>query len=168
MNASPASFRRRLASLCYEALLVGAVTCVALLPAALLNSLLHPLPHLARVAVSLVFLAAWWLYFSLSWRRQQGQTLPMRVWQLQLQTVSGARPDARRLRLRFIWSVLLVVLLPMLAYWGLRAFNGLPPKTAAGLACLWWILPWGFALVHPSRQFLYDFLAGTQLVKMMR
>ncbi|QMT41157.1 RDD family protein [Neisseria shayeganii] len=164
MNPTPASFKRRLAALCYESLLVAAVSCVALIPAAAANSLLHTFPSAARVAVSLIFLAAWWLYFSLSWRRR-GRTLPMQVWGLQLQTAAGGRPSARQLRSRFIWGVICVVLLPMLAYWGLRSLNGLPPKTAAGLACLWWILPWGFALVHPSRQFLYDFLAGTRLVK---
>lgn len=164
MNTVPASFRRRMASLSYESLLVAAVTCTAFLPAAAANGLLHGSPAAARVAVGLIFLAAWWLYFSLSWRRQ-GQTLPMRVWQIHLQNAEGGRPSPQRLRLRFIWSVLLVVLLPLLAYWGLRSLNGLPPGLSAGLACLWWILPWGFALVHPSRQFLYDFLAGTCLVK---
>ena len=33
-----------------------------------------------------------------------------------------------------------------------------------GAALIWLILPWGFALLNPDRQFLYDFLAGTRLV----
>lgn len=164
MKPAPASFKRRLAALGYESLLVAAVSCVALLPAAAANSLLHPFPAAARLTVSLVFLAAWWLYFSLSWHRR-GRTLPMQVWRLQLRRADGDLPAPPQLRLRFIWSVVCVVLLPMMAYWGLRSLNGLPPKTAAGLACLWWLLPWGFALIHPSRQFLYDFLAGLRVVK---
>lgn len=33
------------------------------------------------------------------------------------------------------------------------------------MALAWWILPIGFALIHPSRQFLYDYLAGTVLTE---
>ena len=37
-------------------------------------------------------------------------------------------------------------------------------RNAAVAALFWWILPWGFALFHPRKQFLYDWLAGTELV----
>ena len=37
-------------------------------------------------------------------------------------------------------------------------------KNAATAALFWWILPWGFALFNPRKQFLYDWLAGTELI----
>ncbi len=47
---------------------------------------------------------------------------------------------------------------------GLRHLLAIPPIPAFGAALIWLILPWGFALLNPDRQFLYDFLAGTRLV----
>ena len=136
---APASFRRRFAALCYEALL------------------------LAETAVALIILAVWWGYFRLCWHSPRGQTLPMKVWRLQLQTPAGSRPSLRQLCLRFIWATVLLLLLPLASFGILRQLTPLPPQTVAGMALAWWILPIGFALIHPSRQFLYDYLAGTVL-----
>ena len=136
----PASFRRRFAALCYEALLLAAVTCVAFIPAAAANMVLHNVPLLAETVVALIILAVWWGYFRLCWHSPRGQTLPMKVWRLQLQIPTGNRPSLRQL-------------------------TPLPPQTVAGMALAWWILPIGFALIHPSRQFLYDYLAGTVLTE---
>ena len=47
--------------------------------------------------------------------------------------------------------------------WGLRAGG-----RWFGAALIWWILPWGFALLNNERQFLYDYLAGTRLVDMKK
>lgn len=80
----PASFRRRFAALCYEALLLAAVTCVAFIPAAAANMALHTVPLLVETAVALIILAVWWGYFRLCWHSPRGQTLPMKVWRLQL------------------------------------------------------------------------------------
>lgn len=164
MTAPHASFKRRMAALAYESLLMAAVTCLAFIPAAAANGLLHQHPPAARTAVGLIFLACWWLYLRLCIQRQ-GQTLPQRVWQIRLTDTLGNRPDTARLRLRFMWSVACIVLLPLAAYWLIRANSSLPARSVAALALCWWILPWGFALIHPSRQFLYDFLAGTRLVR---
>ena len=79
----PASFRRRFAALCYEALLLAAVTCVAFIPAAA-NMALHTVPLLVETAVALIILAVWWGYFRLCWHSPRGQTLPMKVWRLPL------------------------------------------------------------------------------------
>lgn len=158
-----ATFRRRFAALCYESLLLAAISCLTLIPAALLNMLLQPYPNLAKLAISLCFLGIWWLYFALSMKKQ-GQTLPMRVWHLHLIDQYNQTPTLRQLRLRFMWSVVWVVFVPLCAYWALRQNSPLAARDAMLLALLWWLLPWGFALVHPSRQFLYDFLAGTRLV----
>ena len=90
-TSAPASFRRRFAALCYEALLLAAVTCVAFIPAAAANMALHTVPLLAETAVALIILAVWWGYFRLCWHSPRGQTLPMKVWRLQLQTPAGSR-----------------------------------------------------------------------------
>lgn len=158
----PAPLKRRFAALLYEALLLGAVTAVAGLVAGIAATALHGTPLLARLVVSLILLAAWWWYCKSNWRRQ-GQTLPMRVWHIRLSNRSGGQPPLAQLRLRFIWACLLLVLVPAVAYWGLRS-SGIPPKAAAGAALFWWILPWGFAWLNPQRQFLYDYLAGTVLL----
>lgn len=162
MKLTPAPLKRRCAALVYESLLLGAVSVVAALVGGVVATVLHSQPLLASSAVSLLFLSAWWAYFWHNWRRQ-GQTLPMRVWRISLTDRHGRLPPKRQLRLRFAWACVFVVLIPALAYWALR-HNGIAPQTAAAAALIWWILPWGFALMNPQRQFLYDYLAGTLLV----
>ena len=89
----------------------------------------------------------------------------MKVWRLQLQTPTGNRPSLRQLRLRFIWATVLLLLLPLASFGILRQLTPLPPQTVAGMASARWILHIGFSLIHPSRQFLYDYLAGTVLTE---
>ena len=69
----------------------------------------------------------------------------------------------RTLRRIIVEAALLLLLLPLASFGILRRLTPLPPQTVAGMALAWWILPIGFALIHPSRQFLYDYLAGTVL-----
>ncbi len=158
-----ASLTRRTASLIYEILLAAAVGCVAAVPAGLAAMLLNPvLPQLASLAVSLILLAAWWLYFRLNWHKK-GQTLPMKVWHIGLSDAHGRRPALQRLRLRFAWACVFWLFIPLLAYAVLHQYGQVPPKTAFAAALSWWLLPWGFAFFHPDRQFLHDFLAGTRL-----
>lgn len=166
MNAQPAPLKRRAAALLYESLFVAAVAIVAGIFAGIMNTLvLHTLPALIAfmpIFTTFLLLYLWWFYFKINWLRE-GQTLPMRVWGIGLTTISGSRPDIKRLRMRFVWQAVFLVLIPVLAYATLRHI-GTPPRLATGLAALWWILPWGFSLFHPRRQFLYDHLAGTELI----
>ncbi len=161
----PAPLRRRLFALSYESLLVGAVGMVALLPAAVLQTLAqHRVPALLPfmpVIQAVLLLGGWWLYFKLNWRRES-QTLPMRVWSIGLSAADGARPSLARLRLRFAWASIFLIFIPLMAYIAFKHM-GVAPRMAFFTALLWWILPWGFALFHPQRQFLYDHLAGTRL-----
>lgn len=158
------SFKRRLAALLYEALLVGAVSMGGALAAGLAAMLINPVSALlSSLAITLIMLAVWWLYFKANWYKK-GQTLPMQVWKIGLRNTAGAQPALPQLRLRFMWACVFIVFVPMLAYAALRHGNGVPPKPAFGVALIWWILPWGFAFLNPDRQFLYDFLAGTRLV----
>lgn len=161
---APAPLKRRLAALCYEALLTGAVTCLAALPAGAAALLLNRhFPALSAPAVSLMLLWAWWLYFRANWHGK-GQTLAMQVWRIGLCDARDARPPLHQLRLRFMWACTFLVFIPLAAYAALRYGAAVPPKPAFGAALIWWILPWGFALLNAERQFLYDYLAGTRLV----
>ncbi|MDO5059837.1 MAG: RDD family protein [Neisseria sp.] len=160
----PAPLKRRLPALAYEALLTAAVTCAAFIPAGLAAMFLNRhAPALAAPAVSIILIAVWWFYFKTCWQKR-GATLPMQTWKIGLETVHGHTPPLNRLRLRFVWTCILLVFIPLMAYAALHNGAGIPPKAAAGAALSWWILPWGFALFNRDRQFLYDFLAGTRLV----
>lgn len=166
MMTQPVSLSRRLAALFYESLLIGSATMLSGFVAGIINTqiVLH-LPQakmLAMPLTSIILLYTWWLYFKLNWHRE-GQTLPMRVWKIGLCDRSGNRPTLRQLLLRFLWATIFIVFVPLIAYAGLSnlGFHG---KTAMIAALFWWILPWGFALFHTRKQFLYDYLAGTELV----
>ncbi|WP_369588200.1 RDD family protein [Kingella oralis] len=161
-----APLKRRFAALLYESLLIGSVTILAGIVAGIVNTAIsRNAPALAAaipLLTSLVFLAAWWQYFRLNWQRE-GQTLPMRVWQIGLTDLAGSRPGKKQLLLRFAWACVLLVFLPLLAYAALQQL-GWHGRNAAVAALFWWILPWGFALFNPRKQFLYDWLAGTELI----
>ena len=163
---TPVSLKRRLAALLYESLLIGSVTILVGIVMGIINTMiLNYAPALARtipVLLCAAMLLAWWVYFKLNWLGE-GQTLPMRVWKIGLTDLSGSRPLKKRLLIRFLWACVFVVFVPMLAYQA-AAQMGVHGKMAVGMALCWWILPWGFALFHPRKQFLYDVLAGTELV----
>lgn len=167
MILQPASLKRRLAALVYESFMVVAVAIVAGIFAGIINTLIvRTVPILLNMMpllTTFLFLFCWWFYFKINWLRE-GQTLPMRVWGILLTDEQGMRPNVRRLRIRFIWATIFLVFIPFLAYYLLRQVLDFDAKVASSLAVLWWILPWGFALFQPQRQFLYDYLAGTQLI----
>ena len=111
----PAPLKRRAAALVYESLTAGSVTAAAAVPAGVaVTAAQYGAPALLPAApafASAVFLWAWWLYFSLNWLRE-GQTLPMRVWNIGLADVSGCRPAKKRLFVRFAWACVLLVFIP--------------------------------------------------------
>gem|GEM_PF-755898 len=79
-----APLKRRFAALCYELLLIGAVSCAAFIPAGILALFLNQsAPQLSSLLVTLVILYAWWLYFKINWHKK-GQTLAMQVWRIGL------------------------------------------------------------------------------------
>ncbi len=165
MTRPVAPLKRRFAALSYESLLIASVTFVAGLIAGILNTLVKEFLPIASpvqpLMLALILLYAWWLYFKLNWLRE-GQTLPMRVWKIGLCDHSGRLPEIKLLMRRFLWSCVLLVFIPLLVYAVLR-HNGIAPKHACVAALCWWILPWGFAWFNPRRQFLYDYLSGTEL-----
>lgn len=160
----PAPIKRRLAALMYELLLTGAVTAIAAILAGIAAIFLNPVSHiLSSLATCVIFVGSWWLYFKTNWTKT-GRTLAMQTWKIGLHGRNGTLPPLSQLRIRFIWACIFVVFIPLLAYAGLRHLLAIPPVPAFGAALIWLILPWGFALLNPDRQFLYDFLAGTRLV----
>jgi uncharacterized RDD family membrane protein YckC len=128
------SFKRRLASLFYDALLLSAVLFVAGYAAVGL------LPDVSAGWPRLIFqaylLAVAGVYFTWSWRRG-GQTLAMKTWRIRLVDASGTGVGLGRAWLRYALSVV-----------GLFAF---------GIGFLW-------ALWDRDGQFLHDRLAATRLV----
>lgn len=164
---TPATLKRRLAALIYESLLIGAVTAGAGMLIGAINTLIaHFVPSFTLIlpfTTTLFMLSAWWFYFKLNWLRE-GQTLAMRVWKIGITDLNGQRPNTKRLFIRFIWACILLVFLPLLVYAILHHMAQFTVKSAAWCALSWWILPWGFALLNPRRQFLYDYLSGTELI----
>ena len=162
----PAPILRRLAALLYESLLIGSVTMLSGFIAGVIDTqILLRMPTAFRFTVpltSIILLISWWYYFKINWHLE-GQTLPMRTWKIGLIDCSGSRPKVPRLMLRFIWATIFIVFIPLMAYAALQHM-GIHGKTAALAAICWWILPWGYALLNSRQQFLYDRLAGTELI----
>lgn len=126
---------RRLASLCYESLLVFGVLAVSLLlPHILIGHFLH------RLATPLVLwghlFSVLLIYFVWFWTRR-GQTPAMRTWRLRVVTRAGhpLRPGQALLRFLLCW----------------------PSLGLLGIGIIW-------ALGDPDRQFLHDRIAGTRIV----
>lgn len=164
----PVSIKRRVLALVYESLFVVAIAILAGLVAGGLNTLISlkipALLGLTPIFTLFILLVSWWYYFKLNWIRE-GQTLPMRVWRIALHSQQGKRPSIMQLRLRFFWAIIFLVFIPLLVYACVRhSLPDLPVGLVSLLAIVWWILPFGFAFFHPRSQFLYDYLAGTELV----
>lgn len=163
-NYTPASLFKRLVSLMYEALLLAGVTIVALALCIPIIQMTQNTGPVSALFITIILLIAWWLYFKLSMKKR-GQTLPMQIWRISLINRHGNQPNQKQLLVRYIWSVIFVVFIPSLVYLISRS-KGIDVKPSAGLATIWWILPWGFALMNREKQFVYDILAGTRLVNL--
>jgi uncharacterized RDD family membrane protein YckC len=159
---TPAPLFRRLIALIYESLLLAAVTTVALVICSPIVQLTHNNGAIVSTIVGIVLLSFWWLYYKYSIGRK-GQTLAMTVWKIKLINAHGQKPQTKQLFMRYLWAVIFLMMIPSVMYL-ISTSRGIPPKTAAGAALIWWILPWGYAFFNPERQFLYDLLAGTRLV----
>jgi uncharacterized RDD family membrane protein YckC len=131
-----AGFRRRLASLLYESLLVlGILALTFMIPYVLLGMVFAlAAPGWLLWLHVFVVLGA---YFAWCWSRR-GQTLAMQTWHLKLVRAADGR------------------LVPPALCW-LRYALAWPSLLLCG-AGLWW------ALIDRDRQFLHDRLAGTRIV----
>jgi uncharacterized RDD family membrane protein YckC len=131
-----ASFRRRIASLLYESLLLLGVLSITFLVPHLLLGLIWGVGAPGAIAWLHVFLVLG-VYFIWSWLHG-GQTLAMQTWRIRIENARSTAPLSRKqAMLRYALSWISV--------------------TFFGCGLLW-------ALFDRERQFLHDRLAGTRLV----
>ncbi|KMJ52236.1 RDD domain containing protein [Vogesella sp. EB] len=151
---------RRLASLCYEALLLGAVLLVA---AALFTPLVVWSGNARWMSVLMqLFLAlVMFGYFGYCWTRG-GQTLAMKPWRLQLTLADGGALRWPHAAMRFVVALVLYLGVPALAYTAWQPLFD-SRQHALAVALLWDALPVLWALIDNDKQFLHDRLAGTRL-----
>ena len=126
---------RRLASLCYETLLLSGILLVTLiLPHVLIGAFAH------RIAAPVVLWAHLFLvmlvYFVWFWSNG-GQTLAMKTWRIRLSSRTGQPVPPAQALMRYLLC------------W--------PSIGLGGIGILW-------ALFDRDGQFLHDRIAGTQLV----
>jgi len=134
-GAPPAGLARRLFSLAYEVMLLGAVLALAALPFVALTGGMEPIVSRPLFQLYLLLIAG--LYFVPQWGRG-GQTLPMKTWRLRLVRRNGGAPTPGQATRRYCFALA-----------GTLAF---------GAGFLW-------ALFDRDRQFLHDRLVGTRIVK---
>ena len=160
LNLSKVGIKARVFSTLYETLLLGAVTCVGLAVSAPFAFWLKNHHAISSAVVGIILLISWYLYFESAWKR--GQTLPMKTWHIVLKTSNGHNPHHKQRLSRFIWATIFLLLIPSVVYSISRHF-GYMPKPAAGLAIIWWLLPYGWIFIGQKEQTLYDFLSNTKL-----
>lgn len=131
-----AGFRRRIASLVYESLLLAGILALTFLVPNLIVGVVWGVTSPGWFAWLHVFcvLGAYFVWY---WTRT-GQTLAMQTWRLQIVTIEEGKPPAA------------------LTGW-LRYALAWPSVLLGGLGLLW-------ALIDRDRQFLHDRLAGTRVV----
>ena len=103
-TGAPASLFRRLAALCYDALIavaLGFAATFAMLPLtrgeAILSATQGLVAHAYHVLLALLVFA----YFGWSWTRS-GQTLGMRAWRIRLETAAGRHLNWAETMTRFL------------------------------------------------------------------
>lgn len=110
----------------------------------------------ARQAI--VFIAIG-VYFIMCWRKQ-GQTLPMKTWNIQLVDRNGKAPSTERLILRYVllWPVPLLAALLVL---GASRLTGYSSTDLLIVFAPFTLFIWTW--FDPEQQFLHDRLLGTRL-----
>ena len=131
----PAGFKRRLASMFYESLLLIALLLVASFAYIPIFGSIHG--PFQKAVFQLYLLGVIMLYFVVFWKRG-GQTLAMKTWRIRLTRLDGGPLTTAQCIGRFALAML-----------GLLC---------AGLGFFW-------ALADPERQFLHDRLCKTRLIK---
>ncbi|QNM96330.1 RDD family protein [Chitinimonas koreensis] len=150
---------RRLLTLCYESLLLLAIS--------LAGGMLFQLawPGNGSDAVRRYVEFAYWMtllfgYFAWCWRRS-GQTLAMKTWRLRLVAEGGGAPGWRAMTIRF--ALALVFYGPLVPVW-LWVRHNPDMKWLQWATYAWFALPWLWTWLDRERQLLHDRLAGTRVV----
>jgi uncharacterized RDD family membrane protein YckC len=148
---------RRLACFVYEGMLLFGVVMVAGLVYGAVTQQRHAL--IGQSGLQLTLFVVLGAYFVGFWANQ-GQTLAMRTWHIQLQTANGDKLSVPRATARYLFSWLWF--LPSLAIIHASGLKGGGPflgvLTAGVLAYT------VIARLQPKRQYLHDVLCGTRLV----
>jgi uncharacterized RDD family membrane protein YckC len=154
-SADVPTIKRRLTVMIYEGVLLFGVVAIA----GLLFSVLFQQRH----ALYLRHALQYWLFFVIGayfvWFWMRGQTLPMKTWRIRLITIDGTPVPFKRAIVRYFLSWFWFV--PGLAIaWALETHAWMAVSIALANVAAWAMT----ARMHPSRQFLHDRIAGTQLV----
>lgn len=157
LPATPSRWRR-FACMMYEGVLLFGVVFLATY---LLDTLTQSRSGLTlRHGRQAVVFVAIGIYFVLCWRKN-GQTLPMKTWDIRLVDRNGALPALSRLILRYmlVWPIpLLAAYLVHLA----SQANGYPSTDLLIVFAPFTLFFWTW--FDSERQFLHDRLLGTRLV----
>ncbi|HEX2603069.1 MAG TPA: RDD family protein [Oxalicibacterium sp.] len=154
------SIKRRLTVMLYEGVLLFGVLMIAGLLFGVLFQQRNAL--YLRHALQISLFAVLGMYFVWFWIRS-GQTLPMKTWRMRIVTLQGRPPGIKRAAMRYVlaWCWFLPGLL---LAWALDT-HGWTAVCIVVANVLAWALT---ARVHPSRQFLHDRIAGTQIVNVAK
>ena len=154
------SLVRRMASFCYEAMLLFGL---ALIPGALgalffaQTGQRHPLQ--GDTALRIYAFVLYGAYFVWFWSKR-GQTLAMQTWRIRVVTVDGAPLSQARALARYL-ACCVAWFAPPLA---LAAALGWRPAASLAAVAAWFVAYALLALAEPQRQFWHDRLCGTRLV----
>lgn len=150
------SIKRRLTVMIYEGVLLFGVLAIA--------GLLFSTIFQQRHALYLRHALQYWLFFVVGvyfvwfWTHS-GQTLPMKTWRMRVVTVDGYAIPFKRATARYFLAWLWF--LPGLAIaWALDAKGWTAVSIVLANIAAWALT----ARMHPSRQFLHDRIAGTQVI----
>ena len=150
-TGAPAGLFRRLAALCYDALVAVALAFAAtfaMLPLthgeAILPATQGPVAHAYYALLALLVFA----YFGWSWTRS-GQTLGMRAWRIRLETTDGRRLNWTQTLARFLLGAGLGWLAALGAWYLARPAS---PVAHAGAAALLAPLAANFAWIAFDRE----------------
>ncbi len=153
-----ATLRRRLAAFFYEGILVFAVV---FLGSYLYDSLTqHRHALIGRTGLQVFLFGLLGIYFTWFWTHG-GQTLAMKTWHIRITRTDGGPVTWLQAVLRYTLAWLWFV--PALA---LAWINRPTTPLVVGAAVMTGLVAYAaLARLHPTRQFIHDALAGTQISK---
>jgi len=150
-TGTPAGLFRRLAALCYDALVavaLGFVATFAMLPLTRGEAILAATQGLVAHAYHALLVLLVFAYFGWSWTRS-GQTLGMRAWRIRLETAAGRTLNWAETLVRFLLGAAIAWLATLGAWYLARPGS---PVAHAGAAALLAPLAVNFAWIVFDRE----------------
>lgn len=153
------TIKRRLTVMLYEGVLLFGVLAIA--------GLTFGIIFQQRNALYLRHALQYWLFLVLGlyfvWFWMRGQTLPMKTWRIRLVTLQGRPLTAKRAAARYLLAWCWFVPGLLLA-WALDTHGWTAVCIVTANVVAWTLT----ARIHPSRQFLHDRIAGTQVINVAK